>query len=106
MAILDILQHPNPLLKNTSATVDEFSEELHTFINDLEDTRQSGPAAMGIAAPQLGRMLRIIILDCSSARKPAPNHGRLVLVNPVITEWDGFEIGREGCPRCPTTPAR
>ncbi|MBA1333319.1 peptide deformylase, partial [Candidatus Endoriftia persephone str. Guaymas] len=29
--------------------------------------------------------------------KPVPNHGRLVLVNPEISKWDGFELGREGC---------
>ena len=56
-----------------------------------------GPAAVGIAAPQVGHSQRIVIVDCSQTRKPVPNHGYLVLVNPEITEWDGFELGREGC---------
>jgi peptide deformylase len=52
---------------------------------------------VGIAAPQVGRLQRIVVLDCSATRKPQPNHGRLMLVNPEITDWDGFELGREGC---------
>jgi peptide deformylase len=97
MAILDILRLPDPRLKEVSQEVEQFDEELQAFIDDLEETRQAGPAAVGIAAPQVGRHQRIVIIDCSTTRKPVPNHGRLVLVNPEITEWDGFELGREGC---------
>ncbi|MEJ2610224.1 MAG: peptide deformylase [Candidatus Thiodiazotropha sp.] len=97
MAILEILELPDPRLKEVADEVVDFNEELLAFIEDLEETRLSGPAAVGIAAPQVGRQQRIIIIDCSTTRKPVPNHGRLVLVNPEITEWDGFELGREGC---------
>ncbi|MCG7954891.1 MAG: peptide deformylase, partial [Candidatus Thiodiazotropha endolucinida] len=97
MAILDILKLPDPRLKEISQEVEHFDDELLAFIDDLEETRQAGPAAVGIAAPQVGRLQRIVIIDCSTTRKPVPNHGRLVLVNPEITEWDGFELGREGC---------
>ncbi|ODB95500.1 peptide deformylase [Candidatus Thiodiazotropha endoloripes] len=97
MAILDILRLPDPRLKEVSQEVERFDDELLAFIDDLEETRQAGPAAVGIAAPQVGRLQRIVIIDCSTTRKPVPNHGRLVLVNPEITEWDGFELGREGC---------
>jgi peptide deformylase len=97
MALLEILRLPDPRLKVVSEDVVSFDSELLSFIEDLEETRQAGPAAVGIAAPQVGRAQRIIILDCSTTRKPVPNHGRLVLVNPEITEWDGFELGREGC---------
>jgi len=97
MAILDILQLPNPRLKEASAPVERFDDSLRRFIDDLEETRRNGPAAVGIAAPQVGHLQRIVIVDCSTTRKPVPNHGHLVLVNPEITEWDGFELGREGC---------
>jgi peptide deformylase len=97
MALLEILRLPDPRLKVVSEEVVSFDDELLSFIEDLEETRQAGPAAVGIAAPQVGRSQRIIILDCSATRKPVPNHGRLVLVNPEIIEWDGFELGREGC---------
>ncbi len=97
MAILDILTIPDERLKQISQPVENFDEALHAFIADLEETRRAGPAAVGIAAPQVGHFQRIVIVDCSQTRKPVPNHGHLVLVNPEILEWDGFELGREGC---------
>ncbi|MGD8910332.1 MAG: peptide deformylase [Chromatiales bacterium] len=97
MAILQILKLPDPRLKQVAREVEQFDDTLHRFIDDLEETRRHGPAAVGIAATQVGRLQRVVIVDCSNTRKPVPNHGRLVLVNPEITEWDGFELGREGC---------
>jgi peptide deformylase len=96
MAVLDILTLPDERLRRVSEPVQVFDDELQAFIDDLEETRRAGPAAVGIAAPQVGRPQRIVILDVSG-KKGIPNHGHLVLVNPEITHWDGFEIGREGC---------
>jgi peptide deformylase len=96
MAVLPILTLPDPRLKQVCEPVTRFDQSLRDFIADLEETRQAGPAAVGIAAPQVGRAERILILDCST-RPKTPNHGRLVLINPEITHWEGFEIGREGC---------
>ena len=97
MTILEILTIPDERLKRVSDPVERFDEELRAFIADLEETRRAGPGAVGIAAPQVGRFQRVVILDLSNTRKPVPNHGYLVLVNPEITHWDGFELGREGC---------
>ncbi len=97
VAVLDILKIPDERLKQVAEPVERFDDELRVFIDDLEQTRRAGPAAVGIAAPQVGRSQRIIIVDVSNTKKPVPNHGHLVLVNPEITEWEGFEMGREGC---------
>ena len=97
MAVLDILTIPDERLKQVSEPVEVFDDELRAFIDDLEETRQAGPGAVGIAASQVGRFQRIIIVDVSNMRKPVPNHGYMILVNPEITHWDGYEIGREGC---------
>ena len=97
MAILDILKLPDERLKQASEPVTEFNDELQRFIDDLEETRQNGPAAVGIAAPQVGKFIRVVIIDCSTTRKPVPNHGHQILVNPEITHWEGYEPGREGC---------
>lgn len=96
MAVLDILTIPDERLRGVSEAVTEFDDALRAFIADLEDTRCAGPSAVGIAAPQVGCFQRIVIVDVSG-RKNTPSHGHLVLVNPEITHWDGFEIGREGC---------
>ncbi len=98
MPILEILKIPDPRLKQVSEPVTDFNDpELQQFIDDLEETRQDGPAAVGIAAPQVGKFIRVVIVDCSTTRKPVPNHGHMILVNPEIAEWDEFEMRREGC---------
>jgi peptide deformylase len=96
MAVLDILTLPDERLRQVSAPVEVFDSEVQAFIDDLEETRRAGPVAVGIAAPQVGCFQRIVILDVSG-KKGIPNHGHLILANPEITHWDGFEIGREGC---------
>jgi len=97
VSVLDILKIPDDRLKQVSETVTDFDTELQRFIADLEQTRQHGPGAVGIAAPQVNHFKRVVIVDCSVTRKPVPNHGNLVLVNPEITHWEGYEMGREGC---------
>jgi peptide deformylase len=97
VAILEILKLPDERLKQVSEPVTEFDDALRAFIADLEETRQNGPAAVGIAAPQVGMFKRVVIIDCSTTRKPVPNHGHMILVNPEITHWEGYEPGREGC---------
>ena len=97
MAVLEVLTLPDERLKQVSSPVEVFDDALRARIADLEQTRQQGPAAVGIAAPQVGWFQRVVILDCSQTRKPVPNHGHLILVNPEITEWEGYEMGREGC---------
>ncbi len=97
MEALSILTIPDERLKRPSEPVAAFDQTLADFVARLEYTRQQGPAAVGIAAPQVGRFQRIAIVDCSNTRKPVPNHGNLVLINPEITHWEGYEVGREGC---------
>jgi peptide deformylase len=97
MAILEILTIPDERLKQESEPVEVFDDELRAFIADLEETRHAGPGAVGIAAPQVGRFQRVVIVDVSKMKKPVPNHGYMVLVNPEISHWEGYEIGREGC---------
>ena len=96
MAILDILRLPDERLKIPSEPVESFDRKLADFIADLEETRLAGPAAVGIAAPQVGRRQRIAIVDVSGKPKIS-SHGHLVLVNPEIVHWEGYEMGREGC---------
>jgi peptide deformylase len=96
MAVLEILTYPDARLEEIARPVERFDDDLRAFIADLEETRLAGPGAVGIAAPQVARQWRIIIVDISGKPKH-PNHGRLVLINPEITAWEGFAVGREGC---------
>lgn len=99
MAVLDILTYPNERLREISEEVVDFTDpELQQFIDDLIETMHAGPACVGVAAPQTGKLLRMVIIDCSLARKAPPdNHGQLVIINPEILDWSGMDIAREGC---------
>jgi len=96
VAVLEILTCPDDRLRQVSEPVEQFDGVLQGHIDDLEETRLAGPGAVGIAAPQVAWFQRVLIVDVSG-RKKTGNHGHLILVNPEITEWDGFAIGREGC---------
>ncbi|MEY6433417.1 peptide deformylase [Thioalkalicoccus limnaeus] len=96
MAVQPILRLPDERLKQISEPVAAFDSELRSRVAGLEETRLAGPAAVGIAAPQTGWFQRVVILDVSS-KKGIAHHGHLVLVNPEIVHWEGYEIGREGC---------
>ena len=100
MAILEILKYPDPRLKQESRPVEHFDDALRAFVQDLEETMRAGPGGVGIAAPQVGRFERIVIVDVSSKPK-IRHHGRMVLINPEITGWNGFAVGREGCMSVP-----
>ena len=100
MALLEILTYPDPRLKQVSEPVEAVDDALRAFVADLEETMRAGPGGVGIAAPQVGRFVRVAIVDVPP-RKKSSSHGRLVLINPEITSWDGMAIGREGCMSVP-----
>ena len=97
MAVLPILTYPNPLLKAISAPVESIDDELLRFIADLTDTLEASPGCVGIAAPQVGMLKRLIIVDVSRSTRPFPNRGRMVLINPTFTWQEGEVMAREGC---------
>ena len=104
MAVLEIIHYPDERLKQESLPVTDYNEELRTFVQQLDETMRSGPGGVGIAAPQVGRLERIVIVDLSAKDKlpkGSTNHGRMVLVNPELTEWEGMVMGREGCMSVP-----
>jgi peptide deformylase len=100
MAVLELLTYPDERLKQESEIVEVFDSALGDFIQDLDTTMRAAPGSVGIAAPQVGVLKRIIIVDVSSKPKIS-HHGHLILVNPEIIEWQGMKKGREGCMSVP-----
>jgi peptide deformylase len=96
VAVLEILTYPDERLRQVSNPVEEFDAAFQSRVDDLEETRLAGPGAVGIAAPQVNWFERVVIVDVSGRRKTR-SHGHLILVNPEITEWEGYAVGREGC---------
>lgn len=100
MSMLEILTYPDLRLKQVANEVTAFDAELKEFLVKLEQTMRAGPGGVGIAAPQVGRLSRIVIIDVSDKPKVESN-GCMVLVNPEIIQWEGMVVGREGCMSVP-----
>jgi len=97
MAILPVLRFPDPRLKEKSLSVKDSIQEVKPFLDDLMETLQSYPGCVGLAAPQIGCMIRAIVVDVRRYRKPVEGHGLQILLNPVILESRLSEVNREGC---------
>lgn len=97
MAVLEVLTYPNPTLKKVSEPVNAIDDDARRLIADLLETLDSHPGCVGIASPQTGNLKRIIVVDASRNRKPVPNQGRMVLINPLIEWTEGEALAREGC---------
>ena len=100
MAIRPVLRMGDPVLLEVAKPVVEFdTPELHALIRDMEDTMQHMNGA-GIAAPQIGVSLRVVIFGVgSNPRYPdAEQVPYTVLINPVLNPVkDEMEDGWEGC---------
>ncbi len=102
MSVRKIITYPNPLLREKSGELKELDEAAIQVIRDLEDTMYSASHGIGISAPQIGELVRVIIVDV--ARNPhykRTNHGKLILINPVIVHAQGEKVTREGCMSLP-----
>jgi peptide deformylase len=89
MAILEIKKYPDPILRKKAEEVKEITEEIKKIAQDMIETKRSSQG-IGLAAPQVGILKRIIVLRTE-------NHPQ-VLVNPEILEKSKEkEIMEEGC---------
>lgn len=91
-----ILIHPDPRLKKVCAPVDDLSDDLRTLSDDMLETMYAAPG-IGLAAPQIGILSRLIVLDC--AKKDDGDEARpLVMFNPqVVASSDERNVYEEGC---------
>jgi peptide deformylase len=96
MPVRPIVLYPNPILRRKAGHADPESAETRQALQDLWDTLD-GHVGVGLAAPQIGHSLRIIVVDASRARRPVANHGRIALLNPQIILAEGETAFREGC---------
>jgi len=93
MAFLPIKVHPDPALRAKCATVESFDEELKRLAEDMIQTMNAAPG-VGLAACQVGREIRLAIVDPSAGEESESLH---VLVNPQVVEDRGRVVDDEGC---------
>lgn len=87
---------PHPALKQRCAEIAD-DAEIERIGRDLLDTVDASPRCVGIAAPQIGELVRMAAIDVTGHPKARSCAGRVVLVNPVVVETAGTKVGREGC---------
>jgi peptide deformylase len=105
MSVRDVLRYPHPSLKAVARSLGPDDEEAVRVAKDLVDTMRAHPGCVGVAAPQLDELVRMVVVDVSEHRRTTIHHGLLVLVNPRIVLASGTEVGREGCLSIPDLTA-
>ena len=103
MAVRDVLLYPNPSLKQVAAPAQ--AAEADAVSRDLVDTMRSFERCVGLAAPQIGTLARVVAVDVSEHPAAETSNGLLVLVNPRITAAEGSVVAREGCLSIPDLTA-
>jgi len=91
MALLPILEYPDPRLRTKARPVTVFDAALKRRIGDLFDTMYAAPG-IGLAATQVDWHQRLVVVDISKDQS-----GREVFINPEILQLEGEATGEEGC---------
>lgn len=90
-----IILHPDPRLKKVSAPVADLSDDLRALADDMLETMYKAPG-IGLAAPQIGETVRLIVLDCVKEEGADPRP--LAMFNPeVLASSDERSVYEEGC---------
>ena len=88
MGLRKILTDKDPALHKVCKPVENFDAKLHKLLDDMHDTLLDSEG-VGLAAPQIGILRRVVLVDNGEEI--------LELINPVLVETDGEQVGPEGC---------
>lgn len=91
MALLDILIYPDQRLHKKAKPVEQVDERIKQLIDDMSETMYQAPG-IGLAAPQVNMLERIIVVDISESKDSL-----LAMVNPEIVSSNGLAEHEEGC---------
>src|SRR5512139_1418808 len=93
MPIRPIVKYGDPVLHAPAAPVERIDDDIRALFDDMVQTMYAAPG-IGLAAPQVGVPLRVIVIDLSVGERP----GELIqLVNPEFLEREGEQRHEEGC---------
>jgi peptide deformylase len=103
VAVREVLRYPDRRLKQVCRPADR--GEAARVAGDLLDTMRSFPGCVGIAAPQIGELVRVAVVDVSEHPRAETSNGLLILVNPRVELAEGSAVAREGCLSIPDLTA-
>ena len=89
MALRKIVEKGDPILNKVCRPVTDFNARLHTLLDDMKETLEES-GGVGLAAPQVGILRRVCIVEDSEGEI-------LELINPEIVSAEGEQTGLEGC---------
>ena len=92
MALRKIREIGDPILNKTCKEVKEVTDRTKDLIDDMFETMYEAQG-VGLAAPQVGILKRIVVIDCGD--------DPLLLINPEVLETSGEQTGQEGCLSAP-----
>jgi peptide deformylase len=93
MTTREILKYPDPRLREVGAPVQAVTPEIQALVDDMAETMYAS-GGCGLAATQIGEMVRVFVVDCASEDEPSDLR---VFINPEIIEADGQQVWNEGC---------
>jgi peptide deformylase len=91
--IRPILKYGDTVLHEPARPVDTITPDVERLIDDMIETMYAAPG-IGLAAPQIGVPLKVLVIDLSVGRDP---NGLLVVINPTFVEREGVQLEEEGC---------
>jgi peptide deformylase len=94
MAVIPIRKLPDDVLRQQAQEVTEINGKLQRLIDDMAETMYAAPG-LGLAAPQVGRLERLIVFDV--ANREGKGRDLKVILNPCITQAEGELTHEEGC---------
>lgn len=94
MALLNIIKYPDPILKKKAEPLREITSEIKRLVDDMAETMYAAPG-VGLAAPQIGRSVRVIVIDINT--REGEKRDLISLINPEIIEQSGEMVWEEGC---------
>jgi peptide deformylase len=97
MAVLEIVKYPDPSLRLKAKPVQAFDQSLQKLIDDMFETLRAAPG-VGLAAPQIGQSLRLVVIEYADEEKENAKPKTYVLVHPeIIKTSEEMVMGSEGC---------
>ena len=96
MALRNILKDTDEQLRKKSREVTEYNKRIHTLLDEMRETLIEADG-VGLAAPQVGVLRRVVIVMDTSKEDLTPEEQIIELINPEIIEEEGEQYGTEGC---------